>query len=800
MSASGPAAGGNTVIITGTNFAGVLNNVYFGTTPATSFTRLSLTQISVVAPPGTQGTTVDITVQTNNGTSPTSSADQYYYEYVPVISSLSSTVGPTAGGGTMTITGTHLTGATAVDFGTVAATSVDVVSDTEITCTIPAGTADESVEVTVTVPGGTSNGVSYEYLPVPSVTALSPAYGGTGGGTSVTLTGSGFTDATAVQFGGTAVGSFTVASDTEIITSAPAGSAGTVNVTVTTPGGTSPTSAGNVYTYVGVPTITGLSPNTGHTSGGTSVVLTGTNFIGVTSVEFGTTAVTTFTIVSDTEITTTSPAESVGSVYVTVTNSQGTSPTGSANQYVYSEAYDVVVAALSPTYWWPLGDASGASYATESVASNNGTPQGTITFGHTGSPSEITETNMQSSGGYLSTTSHISTPTVWSTVVWFKTTSTAYNPLMSINVDSVGGTNSSDIHTGLDSSGKIWASIWTGSAYVSVESANAYNDGNWHLCAATFDETGDGLSLYVDGLLVGNAAATAIESYSWYWRVGGANISDSATPGGPGATGTYGFTGSLSQAAVWQSTRLTGPQISNLWISGSSSSTYEIAVIETSGLVGYWPLSETSGTVAYDLSGNGNNGTYNGGYTQGETLAPSGFGTTGVHFNGSSGYVSVPDPFSGGAFTLEIWGQADAIPGAGYWMDLFSLGTTGGSGGVGMQISSASGGSTNGFTGVFPDVEGFASGYILTDTTNLHHYVFTYDGGTTARMYVDGTQTSDSPITVGTPHSYTSPGAIGYRFMSGYASYWEGVLAHAAAYNVVLTAAQVNAHYEAAIA
>ena len=52
----------------------------------------------------------------------------------------------------MTITGTGFTGATAVDFGTTAATNLTVVSDTQITATSPAGTG--TVDVTVTTPGG----------------------------------------------------------------------------------------------------------------------------------------------------------------------------------------------------------------------------------------------------------------------------------------------------------------------------------------------------------------------------------------------------------------------------------------------------------------------------------------------------------------------------------------------------------------------------------------------------------------------------------------------------------------------
>ncbi len=81
---------------------------------------------------------------------------------------------------------------------------------------------------------------------VPEVTGVSPSTGPTAGGTTVTLTGSGFTGATAVMFGAAPATSFTIHSDTQITAVAPAGN-GSVNVTVTTPAGTSATSSSNAF-------------------------------------------------------------------------------------------------------------------------------------------------------------------------------------------------------------------------------------------------------------------------------------------------------------------------------------------------------------------------------------------------------------------------------------------------------------------------------------------------------------------------------------------------------------------------
>ncbi len=86
-----------------------------------------------------------------------------------------------------------------------------------------------------------------------TVTSVTPTSGSTAGGTSVTITGTNFTGATAVRFGTTSATTFTVGSDTSITATSPAGTAGTVNVTVTTPSATSATSAGDLFTYATVP-------------------------------------------------------------------------------------------------------------------------------------------------------------------------------------------------------------------------------------------------------------------------------------------------------------------------------------------------------------------------------------------------------------------------------------------------------------------------------------------------------------------------------------------------------------------
>ncbi len=178
----------------------------------------------------------------------------------PTVTGLNPTAGPTAGGNSVTVTGTNLAGATTVDFGSSSATITGDTA-TSITATAPAGSA--TVDVTVTTTGGTSATSAadqYTYAPAPTVTQVSPTAGPTGGGTAVTITGTNFTNVTGVSFGSDGASSFEAVNSTTINAESPAGS-GTVDVVVTTQnGGASATSPADQYTYVLAPTVTRGEP------------------------------------------------------------------------------------------------------------------------------------------------------------------------------------------------------------------------------------------------------------------------------------------------------------------------------------------------------------------------------------------------------------------------------------------------------------------------------------------------------------------------------------------------------------
>ncbi len=170
--------------------------------------------------------------------------------------------GTTAGGTAVTLTGTNFTGATGVTFGGTAATSFLVTSATTITCTTPGGAAG-TANVVVTTPGGTNAAntlFTYGAPPSPpTLTSVSPPTGTTAGGTTVTLTGTGFTGAPSVTFGGNAATSVIVVNATTITCTTPAGTAGTASVRVTTPGGTN--AANTLFTYGAPPVVFGAVTN-----------------------------------------------------------------------------------------------------------------------------------------------------------------------------------------------------------------------------------------------------------------------------------------------------------------------------------------------------------------------------------------------------------------------------------------------------------------------------------------------------------------------------------------------------------
>ena len=153
---AGPLTGGGTTVISGTNLAGA-TGVSFGGTAATILSGTDDTIAVTVPPVGSAGAR-NVSVTTASGTS----TQNVPYDYIaaPTVTSLSPASGPTAGGTTVEIVGTDLSGATVAVDGNAVATMAN--TPTRIEFTSPASAAGPAV-VTVATTGGTVTAGTYTY-------------------------------------------------------------------------------------------------------------------------------------------------------------------------------------------------------------------------------------------------------------------------------------------------------------------------------------------------------------------------------------------------------------------------------------------------------------------------------------------------------------------------------------------------------------------------------------------------------------------------------------------------------------
>ncbi|MER5430677.1 IPT/TIG domain-containing protein [Streptomyces sp. NPDC002588] len=245
----GPTAGGNSVLLIGTNLGGA-TSVTFGGTPATIVSQdLFGFLLTVIAPPHAAGN-VPVVVTTPAGASTPAN-----YTYVgPVVPSpptvlvLTPTSGPTAGGTPFTIVGTNLTGAS-VTFDGVPAVGVTVVAGVVLTGVTPPHAAG-NVPVVVTTPAGSATvagGFTYVGLPLPTAVSITPAVGATVGGTPIAIIGTNLTGATVTIGGVPATGVVVDITGTVLAAVTPAGVAGNAAVVVTTPAGSVTVAGGFTY-------------------------------------------------------------------------------------------------------------------------------------------------------------------------------------------------------------------------------------------------------------------------------------------------------------------------------------------------------------------------------------------------------------------------------------------------------------------------------------------------------------------------------------------------------------------------
>ena len=252
-----------------------------------SFTEDSDTQLRANVPPGV--TTGPISVTNSEGTSQSNSA--FTVINPPEITSFTPPSGPE--GEEVTISGTGFSGTTEVAFDGTVAANFTIVSDIEVKADVPGGATDGPISIT-NAAGTDSSTADFDVTAPPLVTAFNPTNGAEG--TEITISGSNFTGSTAVDFNGTSATSFNIDSDTQISANVPDG-ATTGPISVTNADGTG--SSSSDFVVNAPPVVSGFNPSSGLE--GAEITISGSNFSGVTAVDFNGTSAT-FTVDSNSQI------------------------------------------------------------------------------------------------------------------------------------------------------------------------------------------------------------------------------------------------------------------------------------------------------------------------------------------------------------------------------------------------------------------------------------------------------------------------------------------------------------------
>lgn len=287
----------------------------------------------------------------------------------------------------------------------------------------------------------------------PFISNVLPSSGDAGGGETVVLSGSGFTGATAVTMGGRAVSGFSVDNDGQVTLTTPPGVVGTVDVTVTSASGSDTAVGGFTYTsFLSAPLITGASPSSGTTLGGTRVTLTGYGFSFADGVNFGTQPAASYTIVSDAEIIAVTPATSASLVDIEITSGGGATDLTS---FFTFDAAAPSLASIAPASGSTAGGTmvtiTGANFAGPATVSFGGVAATSVTVV---SATEITATAPAHSQGAVdvAVTTSVGTETLYNSFTYVPPAALIFSPASgtlpqameaeaySVTVSATGGT------------------------------------------------------------------------------------------------------------------------------------------------------------------------------------------------------------------------------------------------------------------------------------------------------------------------------------------------------------------------
>jgi PKD repeat protein len=455
----------------------------------------------------------------------------------------------------------------------------------------------------------------------------------------------------------------------------------------------------------------------------------------------------------------------------------------------------------APNTYWRLGEASGPT-AYDWAGYSDGLVGAGVTRGAAGAISGDSNTASTFNGTATSIVSHPLSqvaPTSFSLEGWFKTTSTTGGRIIGFG-DTQTGTSGkgADRTVYMTTGGQLDFGVISGStedagAKTTIASTGSFNDGQWHYFVASLGS--GGMSLYVDSKRVAqNGAITSAVAYQGWWRLGGDTLSGFANK-----PSNVNFNGSLDDVAIY-SAPLTTAQIANHFnASGRTAAgsrptdTYGSTIYDASPSL-YWRLDESSGTVAHDVTPNGNNGTYSGGVTFGTPGAITGTTDTAVTMNGSNGVVStttaVPGP---SVYSEELWFKTTTTTGG--KLIGFGSSATGSSSSYDRHVYMLNNGELTfgAYTGV---------SNVITSTSSYNdgkwHQMVATEASDGMKLYVDGALVASGAATGS--QSYNGFWRVGGDNLASWpnqptSNYFAGSIDEAAVYTTELSAAQVSDHF-----
>ena len=483
-----------------------------------------------------------------------------------------------------------------------------------------------------------------------------------------------------------------------------------------------------------------------------------------------------------------------------ITNSNNTA--GSAQAFTCASAQTANGALLEQYY---LNEPTGSKRATDHSGNGyNGVYQGSM-VSDTGAGLACPRDSggayvLNGSTSYVSTAHAVTNPSTFSLETWFKTTTTTGGMLMGFGSSKTGASSRYDRHIYMTNTGNLVFGVYPGYV-VTIQSPNAYNDGQWHQVVVTLSSAG--MDLYVDGSLVAaNSAVTTAQNFTGYWRLGYDNLNGWTNK----PTSDY-FAGEMRFAAVYANA-LSSTQVANDYIASTATGTPPTATTcalsqsANGGLAEQYYLNEPTGsTSATDNSGNGYTGTYQGSMTSdtGAGLAcPRDPGGAYI-LDGSTSYVSTPTAFApSNTFSLELWFKTTTTVGG--MLVGFGNSATGLSTEYDRHIYMTNTG--NLVFGVYPNAVVTIQSPNAYNDGKWHQVVATLSGSGMA-LYVDGSLVASSSATT-TAQNFTGYWRLGYDNLNGWTNqptsdYFAGEMRFAAIYANALTPTQVASDYSASL-